>query len=66
VYWKCETTNAQGEVSGSEVVNEKECYAEREECNTCAKDGFPYCFNVDFTDKCECTDPEECPVACIP
>ena len=66
VYWKCETTNAQGEVAGSEAVNEKECYAEREECNTCAKDGFPYCFNVDFTDKCECTDPEECPVACIP
>ena len=65
-YWKCQTSNAAYEVEWSEIVNEKECYAERLECNSCAADGFPYCFNVDFSDNCDCNDPVKCPVACIP
>ena len=65
-YWKCQTSNAAYEVEWSEIVNETECYAERLECNSCAKDGFPYCFNVDFSDNCDCNDPVKCPVACIP
>ena len=65
-YWKCQTSNAAYEVEWSEIVNETECYAERLECNSCAKDGFPYCFNVDFSDNCDCNDPVKCPVPCIP
>ena len=71
-YWKCETSNAynivgeRNEVEGREVTNEKICFADRMPCNTCAKDGFPYCFSVDFSDKCDCTDPAECPVPCLP
>lgn len=65
-YWKCETSNAWNEVWGREVTNEKICYADRMPCNTCAKDGFPYCFSVNFSDECNCTDPAECPVPCLP
>ena len=65
-YWKCETSNAWNEVWGREVTNEKICYADRMPCNTCAKDGFPYCFSVNFSDECNCTDPAECHVPCLP
>ena len=51
-YWKCVTSNAKNEVWGREITNEKICYADRWPCNICAKDGFPYCFSVDFGDDC--------------
>ena len=65
-YWKCETTNAMWEIEWQETVNEKECYADHLYCNHCAKDGFPYCFDVKFDEDCDCKDPELCPVPCVP
>ena len=52
-YWICETTNSDNAtVQWAETVMQKECFAERMDCNYCAKDGFPYCFDIDFSDEC--------------
>ena len=64
-YWKCVTSNASHEVGWREVTNERICYADRYPCNTCAKDGFPYCFSVDFSDDCSPGDVPEPEESCL-
>ena len=49
VYWKCTTDIWHAE-------EELECSAYRRDCNHCAKNGFPYCFDIDFAESC---DPNE-------
>lgn len=62
-YWQCATTNLDNEsFTWAEVVSVQDCFAERMPCNYCGKSGFPYCFDVDFDEKCD----EWVGASCVP
>ncbi len=62
-YWQCATTNLDNEsFTWAEVVSVQDCFAERMPCNYCGKSGFPYCFDVDFDEKCD----EGVGASCVP
>ena len=44
ITWWCKTNSWH-----VDAIENKSCVAERGDCNHCAKNGFPYCFDIDYT-----------------
>ena len=47
VVWLCKTNSWH-----VDAIENKSCLASRRDCNHCAVNGFPYCFDVDFKASC--------------